>query len=305
MNVDEFWDIVSRVHQASGGDMKLKCELLERELRQRSRGEIRSFETHFTDCLDRACDWNLWGAAFVIRHGCGEGSFRDFRSTLISMGRDVFEESLDDPDSLADLHLDSRTVAYEGYQLVPRVILGDDPAPEDGVIPAPKPPQKPVGTPFKEWEMSWRYPKLAAKYAYRDSDWTHLKKDDTPSGKAFNYRIGTIESQKNKTASLPEMLLDAGIIPQSGWIPPRNVLARVLMEGHFVHGTDRKTSWDPFELTEEQYWLTVSQLEKTAPEILARWPELKTQKLKHDHTIPRTDEFPAWILSLKIRGLVK
>jgi uncharacterized protein DUF4240 len=308
MNVDEFWEIVARVHQASGGDMKLKCDLLERELRQRSRAEIRSFETHFNACLDRAYDWNLWGAAFVIRHGCGEASFRDFRSTLISIGREFYEQALAHPESLAGADLDARTVAYEGYQHVPRKIMGEDPKPE-GAPEAPvptAPARKPTGIPFQEWEMSKRYPKLAAKYNYRDSDWVLQKKEPGQNEKNLEYRIGTAEGERTVQGLLVELLLDAGIVPPSGWIPPRKVMTRVLLEGQFVNGLEKQTSWLPFELTEEDYWATVSWLEKADSGYLARrWPELKSQKLKHDQTVPRNDEFPAWILSLKTRGLLK
>jgi hypothetical protein len=37
----------------------------------------------------------------VIEDGCSEDCFRDFRSYLISLGREAYEAALRDPDSLA------------------------------------------------------------------------------------------------------------------------------------------------------------------------------------------------------------
>ena len=59
MTLDQFWNIVDRVHQASGGDMEKKCELLELELRRLSLDELLSFHAHFTDCRYRAYSWPL------------------------------------------------------------------------------------------------------------------------------------------------------------------------------------------------------------------------------------------------------
>jgi len=33
MNLDQFWNLVEKVHRASGGDMDTKCELRDAELR--------------------------------------------------------------------------------------------------------------------------------------------------------------------------------------------------------------------------------------------------------------------------------
>jgi len=46
---------------------------------------------------------SLWAAASLINGGCGDDGFEDFRGWLIVQGREVFEQSVADPDSLADL----------------------------------------------------------------------------------------------------------------------------------------------------------------------------------------------------------
>lgn len=45
------------------------------------------------------------GAAYIIGGGCSDDAFMDFRSWLISMGRDVYEKTLSNPDSLVEVEL--------------------------------------------------------------------------------------------------------------------------------------------------------------------------------------------------------
>ena len=95
MNVDQFWALVGRVHGASDGSVERKCELLGRELRALPPAEVQSFMTHWGEFYYLAYDWGLWGAAYLIFGGCSDDSFMDFRSSLIFMGREIFERALD------------------------------------------------------------------------------------------------------------------------------------------------------------------------------------------------------------------
>jgi hypothetical protein len=45
----------------------------------------------------------LWAAAYLINGGCSDDGFEYFRCWLIAQGRQVFEQSRVDPDSLAEL----------------------------------------------------------------------------------------------------------------------------------------------------------------------------------------------------------
>src|SRR5262249_33752044 len=65
--------------------------------------EAAHFRRTFLSYLDRAYRWDLWRAAFLIGGGCSDDSFMDFRSWLISLGRDVYERAISDPDSLPDV----------------------------------------------------------------------------------------------------------------------------------------------------------------------------------------------------------
>lgn len=165
MTLDQFWAIVEQVHRASDGDMDAKCELLDAELRRLPLDELRSFHAHFDECMDRAYAWDLWAAAYIMCGGCGDDGFSDFRSTLISMGRETFETALADPQSLADLDYDEEMAQYEGYQYVPTTVeseLGGSKS-----FPRSRPhPAEPSGTPWNEDEVAARFPRLAEKYGY-------------------------------------------------------------------------------------------------------------------------------------------
>jgi hypothetical protein len=166
MTLDQFWSIVGEIHRSSGGDMDAKCELLDKRLRQMSSDEVCSFGQHFADCSDRAYSWGLWAAAYLIRGGCSDDSFTDFRSTLISMGRETFEKALENPESLVDIDYDADTADYEGYQYVPYKVYSDMNGGQR--IPRLRPhPATPSGRDWDETKVAELYPTLAKKYDYR------------------------------------------------------------------------------------------------------------------------------------------
>jgi hypothetical protein len=167
MTIEQFWSIVEKVQAAADGDMDKKCELLGVELRRLPLEEVRSFHAHFYECLDRAYNWELWAGAYVMGSGCGDDAFSDFRSTLISMGRETFERALADPESLADMDYDAENAYYEGYQYVPTAVECE----LNGGLHLPRSrthPEEPSG---RYWdddnEVAKLYPKLAKKYKYK------------------------------------------------------------------------------------------------------------------------------------------
>ncbi len=302
MNVEQFWAIVERVHAASPDDMEVKCTLLAKELRQLQLDELKSFDDHFGDCFFRAYTWNVWGAAFVICNGCGDDSFMDFRFTLISLGRKPFETALADADSLGQFDINPDWAQYEGYQYVSSKIYkelgGEEPecdCPECRPAGSPKNkthPKEPAGIPFIEWEMSSRFPKLAAKYEFKDSEW----------------RDGKIRSDKRardeeEAGRLAVRMLEAGIIPTCGLIPPPRIVARVLRDGHAPESTGRKLTWKPYELDEGRYWIAVGRLQNVRPEELASRPDLLGIKLNLDVGAAGANDFDDWTRTIRARGL--
>ena len=165
MTFDQYWNLIEKVHVASGGDMDKKCELLDAELRRLPLDEVRSFHAHFYECKDRAYSWELWAAAYLIGGGCSDDKFSDFRSTLISMGRQTFERALADPQSLADIDYDAEVADYEGYQYVPLQVERDLSGGQD--FPRSRPhPKDPSGTIWDEDQVAKLFTKLAEKYEY-------------------------------------------------------------------------------------------------------------------------------------------
>ena len=165
MTLDQFWNIVEKVHRDSGGDMDRKCELLDAELRRLAVDEVRSFRRHFDECEDRAYTWELWAAAYIIGGGCSDDAFSDFRATLISMGRQTFERALADPQALADMDYDAETAHYEGYQYVATTVATELGGGQRPARYAPHP-AEPSGKSWEEDKVAELYPKLAAKYDY-------------------------------------------------------------------------------------------------------------------------------------------
>jgi len=165
MTADQFWNVIEQVHHASGGDMDRKCKLLEAELCRLPLEEVCSFCVHFDEKKDKAYNWELWAAAYIIGGGCSDDSFSDFRSTLISMGRQTYESALADPQSLADMDYDAENAYYEGYQYVPVKVQKDLGGGQ--IFPRKSPhPSKPTGQDWEEDKVAELYPKLAAKYGY-------------------------------------------------------------------------------------------------------------------------------------------
>ena len=102
MNIDEFWNVIEN------GKSSDEPEILVKEvLKQLSPDDLISYQEHFDILFENAYQWTLWGAAYIIGGGCSDDGFTDFRYGLISKGKRIFEEVLDNPDSLSTLGEDT------------------------------------------------------------------------------------------------------------------------------------------------------------------------------------------------------
>jgi hypothetical protein len=160
--VDEaqFWELVQRTHDAAGDDMDRKCEVLKAEIGILSKNDANDFAILFDTMMDRAYSYKLWGAAYVIHGGCGDDTFDDFRSSLISRGRCCFERAIADPDSLADEQFDETTWFYEGYQYA--VTAGVKAV--AGLRPRRRLPDRPSGEDWAEDDLWELFPRLNARF---------------------------------------------------------------------------------------------------------------------------------------------
>ena len=140
--------------------MEKKCELLRKALSALPPAELDDFIDRFDEADAGAYTWAMWGAAYLLNGGCSDDSFDDFRATLISMGRSVYEEALRDPETLADVPYDRENPCFEGYQYahqeIAARILGKVPHRR---IPFP---DEPTGQPWEEDRVAELFPVLAA-----------------------------------------------------------------------------------------------------------------------------------------------
>jgi Protein of unknown function (DUF4240) len=102
MNEDEFWEIVERT-LAYVDDPDEQTKALEAELQSLDLDTIVSFDLYMNKLMFEAYSSELWCAAYVIQGGCSDDEFSSFCYWLISRGRAVFENTVRNPDHLADV----------------------------------------------------------------------------------------------------------------------------------------------------------------------------------------------------------
>lgn len=165
MNQETFWKIIGEVNNESGGEMEIKPDLLTKRLKAMDAGEILSFSRVFDSMMDRAYTWDLWAAAYIIHGGCSDDAFMDFRSSLISMGKEVFERSVSSPETLADMDSDAaRDLSFEGFAYPATTVYKE----KTGKLPEreTKHPTDPTGDEWEEDEsvLKAKYPRLWSKF---------------------------------------------------------------------------------------------------------------------------------------------
>ncbi|MDR3082240.1 MAG: DUF4240 domain-containing protein [Streptomyces sp.] len=166
MDETEFWELVDASREAAGGDPDEQADQLLERLLQLDPVGVLDFARHFESRYNRAYRWDLWGAAWVLLDGASDDAFDFFRCWLIGQGREVFESSLHDPDSLAallgdfdeEVDGDGEELGYaadEAYEQLTGTV-----APDLGIPPAAL---EPAGTWFDladESGLAARYPRL-------------------------------------------------------------------------------------------------------------------------------------------------
>lgn len=165
MKADEFWQIIADVNEQSAGDMDTKVDLLTKHLQPLDAEQVLAFSRIFDSMMDKAYTYDLWGAAYVIQGGCSDDGFMDFRSSLISTGKEVFERAASSPETLAELARDMVECLFlEGFAYPATTVYEQ----KTGSLPereAPHP-ADPTGEPWDEDQtvLERRFPKLWAKY---------------------------------------------------------------------------------------------------------------------------------------------
>jgi Protein of unknown function (DUF4240) len=166
MDDQQFWTIIEECHSTSRGNVDQKDQLIKAAIRRLSRNETLVFYRIFQRMMDTAFTWPLWGAAYVVNGGCGDDSFTDFRASLISRGRAVFNKAVADPDSLAEDVIDVSNWFHEGFQYaILEEVKKNIGAHPGRVSPLPS---SPAGPRWTEATVKKLYPRLIQKLARAD-----------------------------------------------------------------------------------------------------------------------------------------
>lgn len=120
MNKEQFWNIVNEVHSSTDPrNQKEVLAALRNRLRNLPSEEILEWKQIFSFYRDAARRNDLWAASAAMGAHCSDDGFMDFRSWLISQGRDVYMSALKDPESLVSVNTDGQELNFEDYAYVP------------------------------------------------------------------------------------------------------------------------------------------------------------------------------------------
>ncbi len=119
MNKEQFWRIVEDVRSsADPRDQGAILFALQEQLRKLPSAEIMEWQEIFQFYDDAAYRDELWAASGAMGAHCADDGFMDFRSWLISQGRDVYMAALRDPESLAEVDTEGQSLNFEEYAYV-------------------------------------------------------------------------------------------------------------------------------------------------------------------------------------------
>ena len=119
MNKEQFWRIVEDVRSSTDPrDQGAILFALQEQLRKLPSEEIMEWQEIFQFYDDAAYRDELWAASGAMGAHCSDDGFMDFRSWLISQGRDVYMAALRDPESLAEVDTEGQSLNFEEYAYV-------------------------------------------------------------------------------------------------------------------------------------------------------------------------------------------
>ncbi len=153
----EFWELIK---QSDGDGVRLQTLL-----HGRPREDLQAFDRIYREQLARANRWDVWGAGYLINGGMSDDGFDYFCDWLIGRGRAVFEATLADPDSLADVpavqpdEIEAEGLRYAVQEAYEEAHDEEMPAGPDPV------PDEPAGEEWDEDELERLYPRLAARFS--------------------------------------------------------------------------------------------------------------------------------------------
>ena len=164
MKEQQFWSIINEVRTTAGDDFSDRVQVLREKLSALSAEDIEQFDNIYFEQILNAYRWSLWGAVYIINNGCSDDGFRYFCDWLISEGQEVYENAIEDPETLAELD-EVEAFEFEEFGYVAAEVYeektGDEIPSSDSSYP-----DEPGGEQWDEEELNRLYPKLADKYGW-------------------------------------------------------------------------------------------------------------------------------------------
>lgn len=102
MSKDAFWDIIAQARKSYGQDDEMVYEYIKKQLIELGPDHAQDFHDILHAYSSLADKLGLWSVVNLMGQS-SDDSFIDFRSWLISQGRDAYFAALKNPDSLADM----------------------------------------------------------------------------------------------------------------------------------------------------------------------------------------------------------
>jgi len=128
MSKDGFWNLIAEVNDACGQDQDKYMDMLKARLKEQGPDHAQGFHDIVHAYEDLANKYGLWSASGLMGHATDDG-FIDFRSWLISQGKEAYFAALKEPDTLADLDPGDgywfESFAYAGYYAL-KELTGED-----------------------------------------------------------------------------------------------------------------------------------------------------------------------------------
>ncbi len=126
MPEDKFWALIADSRNESGGDTEGQESALTALLHELPLNDLITFQNRYRQLRGQACTWPLWGAVYIINGGCGDDGFCYFRDWLIAQGREVYTNTVADPEWLADFKFTEEKTDLDGDIFTSKAIFAEE-----------------------------------------------------------------------------------------------------------------------------------------------------------------------------------
>lgn len=174
MKEKNFWHLIDIARSdKSSVDIGSYYSILTSKLKGLTDDELISFESIRQQLLLKSSTWDIWAAACIINHGCGDDDFVSFRCGLIAQGEVVFYQTLNNPEeALLDFPEAAKLEKYEIFDYVASTVWEErkDLVEGAGIPLSEREPAQLIGPQFGEQvsdddkSLQHRFPRLFARY---------------------------------------------------------------------------------------------------------------------------------------------